>query len=364
MTIKCIAMFESRLFPRTLVLSIAIAWAQPSLGQTTKPQSKSGMQSSNALAPQGTGDINGNVIDPTGAVIEGAQVSLKTESQANQTKSDDHGQFSFSNVPAGPFQLTITAKGFEPQTFSGTAEPGQSENLLPIMMSIGATVTSVQVAVSQAEVAQEQLHIEETQRVLGVVPNFYVSYIPDPAPLDARQKFQLALRSVIDPFTILFVGAVAGFQQLQGHFQAYGQGLEGYGKRFGANYADNVTGTFLGGAVFPWLLKQDPRYFYKGTGTTRSRMYYAISRAVICRGDNKRWQPNYSAVLGDLAAGGISNLYYPANDRNGAGLTFANAALGLAGGAVGNVFQEFVVPKFILKHKKNQSQSTTQSGSE
>jgi hypothetical protein len=159
------------------------------------------------------------------------------------------------------------------------------------------------------------------------------------------------------------VGAVAGFQQAQDHFQGYGQGAEGYGKRYGANYADTVTGTFFGGAVFPWLLKQDPRYFYKGTGSTGSRIYYAISRAVICKGDNRRWQPNYSAVLGDLAAGGISNLYYPANDRNSAGLTFANAALGLAGGAVSNVFQEFVVPKFILKHKKDQDQPALQSGS-
>jgi hypothetical protein len=224
------------------------------------------------------------------------------------------------------------------------------------MLSISQAVTSVNVGVPQVEVAEEQVKIEEQQRVLGVVPNFYVSYIANAAPLDGKQKFQLALRTVVDPFTFLFVGAVAGFQQMQGHFQAYGPGFEGYGKRYGANYADTVSGTFLGSALFPWLLKQDPRYFYKGTGSVRSRMYYAISRAVITKGDNRRWQPNYSAVLGDLASGGISNLYYPPNDRNGAGLTFANAALGLAGGAVGNVFQEFVVPKFMPKHKKNQIQ--------
>lgn len=356
-------MSAPRLLPRLVILSLTLmgGW---SFGQTSDAQSPSATQTTAPANPaQPSGSISGSVIDPTGAVIANAQVALIVSGQPiRQAKSNDHGQFSFEGVPAGPFQLTINATGFHVQTFSATLDPGQSENLLPIMMSISEAVTSVQVGVPQVEVAQEQLHIEEKQRVLGVVPNFYVSYVPDAAPLDARQKFQLALKSVVDPFTLLYVGAVSGYQQMQGHFQAYGQGAEGYGKRFGANYGDTVTGTFLGGAVFPWLLKQDPRYFYKGTGTTGGRVYYAISRAVISKGDNKRWQPNYSAVLGDLAAGGISNLYYPANDRNGAGLTFANAALGLVGGAVGNVFQEFVVPKFMPKHKKDQSQSPLQNG--
>jgi hypothetical protein len=355
-------MSPSRRFCLFVVFFIVPIYMSACLGQA------SGLQSSEtdpSISPvdQTTGTINGSVIDPSGAVIVRAQVTWSEPGQANrQVLSGDKGQFSFSNVPPGQFQLTMQAAGFQPQTFSGTLEPGQTENLLPIMLSIGEAVTSVNVGVPQVEVAQEQLKVEEQQRVLGVVPNFYVSYIPDAAPLDARQKFQLAMRTVIDPFTVIFVGGVAGLQQAQGHFEGYGQGAEGYGKRYGANYADTVTGTFLGGAVFPWLLKQDPRYFYKGTGTTRSRFYYAISRAVICKGDNKRWQPNYSSVLGDLAAGGISNLYYPANDRNGAGLTFANAALGLAGGAVSNVFQEFVVPKFMPKRKKDQPASQIHSG--
>lgn len=315
-------------------------------------------------ASQAIGSVAGTVIDPSGAVIAGAEVTLSVQGHVlQQMKSGGQGEFSFEGVPAGPFAIRIEATGFSPQTFSGTVEAGENQTLLPIMLSVGAEITSVNVGVPQVEVAQEQMKIEETQRVLGIVPNFYVSYIPNAAPLDVRQKFQLALRTVLDPFTILIVAGTAGVQQAQDHFQAYGQGAEGYGKRFGANYADTITGTFFGGAVFPWLLKQDPRYFYKGTGSTTARMYYAISRAVITKGDNKRWQPNYSAVLGDLAAGGISNLYYPANDRNGAGLTFANAALGLASGAVTNVFQEFVVPKFMPKHKKVQNQSQNQGAS-
>ena len=110
-------------------------------------------------------------------------------------------------------------------------------------------------------------------------------------------------------------------QQAQNTFSGYGQGAQGYAKRYGAAFADVAIGTFIGSAILPSLLKQDPRYFYKGTGSTRSRILYAIANSVICKGDNGRWQTNYSNILGNLAAGGISNLYYPAQNRNGAGLT-------------------------------------------
>ncbi len=148
-------------------------------------------------------------------------------------------------------------------------------------------------------------------------------------------------------------GASAGVEQAQNHFKGYGQGAEGYGKRFGASYGDTVTSTFIGGAILPSLLKQDPRYFYKGTGSAPSRIRYAIANSVICKGDNGRWQPNYSNILGNLASGGISNLYYPDEDRNGAALTFENAGIGIAANAVANVLQEFVVRKFMRKDSTN-----------
>jgi len=95
----------------------------------------------------------------------------------------------------------------------------------------------------------------------------------------------------------------------------------------------------------PSIFKQDPRYFYKGTGSKRSRVMYALANAVMCKGDNGRWQVNYSGLLGSLAAGGISNLYYPAKDRNGAGLTFENALIGIGATAAANLLQEFVIKK-------------------
>jgi hypothetical protein len=141
------------------------------------------------------------------------------------------------------------------------------------------------------------------------------------------------------------VGAIAGGDQATDRFSGYGQGAEGYAKRYGAAYADYITGTFIGGAILPSLFKQDPRYYYKGVGSTRSRFLYAVANAVICKGDNGHWQANYSNILGSLASGGISNLYYPASDRNGAALTFENALIGVGASAVVNVLQEFVIRK-------------------
>ena len=187
---------------------------------------------------------------------------------------------------------------------------------------------------------------EEKQRVLGVIPNFYISYVPNAAPLNTKQKFNLAWKSTIDPVNFLITGVFAGVQQGRNDFSGYGQGADGYAKRFAADYADGFIGTFVGGAILPSLLKQDPRYFYKGTGTIRGRALYAIANAVIRKSDKGKWQPDYSGIGGDLIAGGISDLYYPASDRNGVGLTFENALLGLGATAATNLIQEFILKKF------------------
>jgi hypothetical protein len=157
------------------------------------------------------------------------------------------------------------------------------------------------------------------------------------------------------------IGAVAGIQQSQNTFGGYGQGAQGYAKRYGAGFADYVTGTFIGGAILPSLLKQDPRYFYKGTGSKTSRALYAISMAVVCKGDNGRWQAAYSAILGSLIAAGISNSYYPPHDR-GAALTFENTAIGIGTTAAANLFQEFIVKKItpnLSKHDPANQNSAT-----
>jgi hypothetical protein len=185
--------------------------------------------------------------------------------------------------------------------------------------------------------------------VLGIIPNFYVTYVPNAAPLTPKQKYNLAWRLNIDPVSFLLAGQTAGIQQARNEFRGYGQGAQGYAKRYGAAYANFTISNFLGSAVFPSVFKQDPRYFYKGTGTTKSRILYALANAVICKSDGGRWQVNYSGIIGSLASGGISNLFYPASDRNGPALTFENTAMSIGSTAVFNLMQEFALRKLTPK---------------
>lgn len=271
------------------------------------------------------------------------------QSPCQDVLSGDDGQFSFSTLLPGTFHITVTAAGFAAQTSSGILHSGESYVAPPIALALATATTEVHVVVPRTEVAEAEIKVEEKQRVLGFIPNFYVSYIPDAAPLTSKQKFELAWRTTIDPVTFVLTGAIAGIQQAQNTFSGYGQGAQGYGKRFGASYADAVTGTFIGSAILPSLLKQDPRYFYKGSGSARSRILYALANSVICKGDNKHWQANYSGILGSLAAGGISNLYYPAKNRDGATLTIENALIGIGAAGAGNILQEFLIRKLTPK---------------
>jgi hypothetical protein len=220
-------------------------------------------------------------------------------------------------------------------------------------MALATAVTEVRVVPTRTEVAEDQIKAQEKQRVLGVVPNFYVSYYHNAVPLNPRQKFELAWKTTVDPVSFGITGAIAGIQQAQNDFSGYGQGAQGYGKRFGAAYANLVASTYIGGAILPSLLKQDPRYFYKGSGSKRSRVLYAIANSVICKGDNGHWQPNYSNIVGSLAAGGISNLYYPAENRDGAETTFENGLIGIGESAAVNLLQEFVIRK-LTRNVPNQ----------
>ena len=286
---------------------------------------------------------------------DSSQNRAKNEAQNRETLSGADGTFFFGGVAPGNFQLSVAAEGFATRLLSGTLHSGETENLPPTTLILAAASTSVRVVAPQSEIAEDEIKAQEKQRLLGVIPNFYVSYIPDAAPLDAKQKFELAWKSTIDPITFALTGALAGIEQADNTFSGYGQGPQGYGKRFGAVYADTVTSTFIGSALLPSLLRQDPRYFYKGKGSVRSRVLYAIANSVICKGDNRRWQPDYSGVLGSLAAGAISNLYYPAGSRSGLALMFENTGFGIGETAVANILQEFVVRKLTLSLRNNNS---------
>jgi len=292
------------------------------------------------------GSIRGYVADKTNTAVAGATVTLtKDDGSLGQTTStNESGQYAFQNIAPGGFKVTITAPGFATQTSAGVLNEGENLTVPQVTLAISTVNTEVNVTMTHEEIAESQIKDEEKQHVLGIVPNYYVSYVPDAVSLNTKQKFELAWKTTINPVTFLLTGAAAGFEQMQDQYGGYGQGAAGYGKRYGATYADVVTGNFIGAALLPSILKQDPRYFYKGTGSKKSRLLYALANIGIAKGDNGKWQPNYSGLLGSLAAAGISNAYYPANER-GVGLTFENFAITVAAGGAANILQEFLIKK-------------------
>ena len=306
------------------------------------------------------GHISGTVLDQSGAVVVGAKVRLSHDERTSteEVSSGNNGQFSFADVSPGFFQLTIESAGFGNGEFSGTLPSGQTYLVPAIVLTVATAVTEVRVkvAANRVEEAEAQIKEQEKQRVLGFIPNFYVSYVPEAAPLSTKQKFKLAWKSSTDPMTFFGIGLIAGLEQATDAFSGYGQGAQGYAKRFGATYTDMITGTFIGSAILPSVLKQDPRYFYKGTGSVGSRLLYSLGSTVLCKGDNQRWQPNYSNVIGSFAAGGLSSLYYPASDRNGAGLIIQNSLIRLGETAFTGVLQEFVVRR-LTPHLRRDAQA-------
>jgi hypothetical protein len=325
--------------------------------QTSQATRQAAQQPSQQAAPEPDpqGSISGTVLDPDGDALAGAEVHLNGASLLSERKAtaDIEGYFSFTGLPPGDYSLSLSAIGFEPEI--KPLRLGQNEQMETpdVTLRVGAS-DMVNVTLSQHDVAEEQIHAEEHQRIAGVIPNFYVTYDWRAAPLSAGQKYKLAWRASIDPADFIISGIIAGVEQATNAFPGYGQGAAGFGKRYGASLADGTVGTFLGGAVFPALLHQDPRYFYKGTGSVWSRALYALATAVICRGDNGKWQLNYSSVLADVASGAVSNLYYPASDRNGATTTVEIGLLNAAEDGFSNLLQEFVFNRVSTGvHKKS-----------
>lgn len=201
--------------------------------------------------------------------------------------------------------------------------------------------TLAQTPAKTSETAAEVLKREERQRILGVVPNFNtVESTAGVPPLSAGQKFHLMYKSSVDPFVFVADGFVAGLGQARNTNPGFGQGAEGYFKRFGASYLDTADGNLWGNAILPVLFKEDPRYFRLGSGSFTHRFLYSASTTVWCKRDNGTWGPNYANVLGNFISGGISNAYYPASDR-GVEQTLDGAITVTAEGVIGAEFIEF-----------------------
>lgn len=307
--------------------------------------------------------VSGTVLDSSGAAIPGAQVSLllPNGSRLLSVTSDANGDFSFTDVAPGSYVITVEASGFTPfRTPEFTVAAQQVYSLPAISLSVARQTASVVVRPTE-EIAAEQLKAEEKQRIFGIFPEFYTSFIPDAAPLTSNQKLSLAARDSFDPVSFMLVSVTAGIQQANNAHKGYGQGAAGYEKRWGAAFVDQTSADLLSHYVFASLLHQDPRYFYQGTGTKKSRLFHALSYSVVARSDRGKTMFNYSYLLGDLCAGALSNAYYPRADR-GANLVFTNAAIGIAGRAGLGLFREFVAPHLTKNlPDPNSTQGTQQN---
>jgi hypothetical protein len=304
-----------------------------------------------APSPQ-TGTITGTVEDLNGGIVPGATVSIQkmTPDGGHGATANGEGFFSLSDVPSAvAVHLVVHADAFQDWTSASiTLTPGQMYDLTAIKLSLAGVETTVD-AMPPDEVALKEVKAEEKQRVFGVIPNFYVVYDKNPMPLTAKLKFELALKAGTDPVTIGGAAFVAGIDQAA-DTPAYQQGWKGYGQRFGAAYANGFSDILIGGAILPSVLHQDPRYFYQGTGSTKSRAFHAISAPFIAKGDNLHSQFNFSSVGGDLASGALSNLYYPASDR-GPSLVFTGALVTTGGRIANALAQEFLLHRVTSKSR-------------
>lgn len=239
---------------------------------------------------------------------------------------------------------------------SPEAGPGQPETQQPATPPL----TDPELQKKEQELLQEEQELqkkEQSNRILGVVPQFGVTR-QNAAPLTPGQKFHLFRRSAFDPFQFGLAAAQAGVSQARNTFPGYGQGAQGYAKRFGAAFADQLSSNFFSNFAYPVLLKEDPRYFRLGEGSIERRIVYALEQEFVTRTDKGTRRFNFSNVLGAFTAGSISNAYYPSADR-GFGLTMSRAGLALLYGSLGGLIDEFWTDiNRKLTHKKNRTATT------
>jgi hypothetical protein len=330
-----------KLMPILLLIALSGVILEP-------PMSAQSLRTESAI----TGTISGTVVDTSDDPIPGAAVVLQDPSGARLTAmSKDDGTFAFDGAPANAAcQITVTAEGFADWNSSIILEPGQDKTLPEIRLRILAVQRAVTVSYSSKEVAAQQIKAEEQQRVLGFIPNLYVTYEPHPEPLTGRMKFHLAYKDLSSPFFFGRTIAWAGVEQARDDPSEWHQGAKGYSKRLGAGFADAAIGGLISNAVLPSLLHQDPRYFYQGSGTKKSRAFHAMWAPVVCKGDNGKWQPNYSQMGGSLIGYSIATAYYPGSNRT-AGHVFETFGIDMGLHVVGSLAQEFLLGKFTSRGK-------------
>jgi hypothetical protein len=262
----------------------------------------------------------------------------------SQEPGSGPGVFSADALPETPqpFQSTdaqvpTTQAPSEGPTQSSAAQTSSSQSAAPQTAASQSAAAQTDAEKSQSQTAEEQLKAQEHQRVMGVMATFNTTTNKDALPLSSKQKFQLFFKSSTDPWPFFLAAVVAGIGQADDSYPEWGQGAQGYAKRFGGAYSDAFIGNFFGNALLPSLLHEDPRYFQKGTGSGTKRFLWAAASTVWCRRDNGSWGPNYANVGGNLIGAAIARIYYPPSERDVASTIsdgFTVSAEGIVGAEV------------------------------
>ena len=317
------------------------------------PHALASGQEVSALAPQ-PATVVGTVVDVNGGVVPGATVILSRSNPDQRliTSSDSNGLFQFENVPPGEdWHLTVHMQNFADwMSKTIVLTPGQYRLLTGVQLHLAMVAVSV-TALTPEQVATEEVVAEEKQRILGVVPDFYVVYDRKPMPMTSRLKFQLAWKALTDPATIAGFVLNASIYQAA-HYPDYREGVEGYGQRLGSTFAGGYANVLIGDALLPSILHQDPRFFYQGTGTTRSRLLHALSNPILTYGDDGRRQFNFSGIGGDFASGAFAYVYYPSQQRDST-LLYKSVLIGVGGRIANGLLQEFALKRLASRGRVN-----------
>ena len=214
----------------------------------------------------------------------------------------------------------------------------------------------------QAQQSQTQPPQKKNDRMFYVMPNYLtVENQAQVPPLTWKQKFSTTAEGTFDPYEFAIVGVLAGIRQAHDAYPAFGEGAAGYGKRYGAAFLDQVDGNMMVGAVFPSILRTDPRYYQLSHGSFLRRFGYAISRIAVTRTDSGKNVFNVPEFAGNAVAAGISNFYYPDQNISLASTT-TNWATQLSVDAFGNELKEFWpdIHRWLQRKKKQPAEARPQ----
>ena len=265
--------------------------------------------------------------------------------------SGDNGQFSFSDLAPGPFQLTVSAPGFETKLVSGIVNPGQAFIVPAIVLTVAAATTNVNVGLSQAEVAQEEVKEQEKQRVLGIFPNFYTTYVPIRRLWPRSRSSRWPGNRLPIPSALSASRFLAGIYQASDRVRRIRARCGSYGRRFDSTLRRRFFGTFIDSAILPSAPENKIHAVFLRGNRHKTSQSLCAANAIIS-GDNQQWQLNYSTIVGSFATAGLSYTYYPASDRGGT-LLVETALIRIAEGSVAGLFQEFVIPHLTPRLKSH-----------